>query len=78
PPPLPPSSLLVWEPFLAAWQRPAPSREAAACRGPGPRQEPKLVSASQHVELGCLGHSQMVLQLPLCPPSLNKQRTETN
>lgn len=54
-------------------------KEAAESAGArAPRQEPKLVSASQHVELACLGHSQMVLQLPLCPPSLSKQRTETN
>lgn len=64
--------------LLGSLAEAAPSREAAECRGPGPRQEPKLVSASQHVELACLGHSQMVLQLPLCPPSLSKQRTETN
>ena len=74
----PPLPLRVSGALLGSLAEAAPSREAAECRGPGPRQEPKLVSASQHVELACLGHSQMVLQLPLCPPSLSKQRTETN
>lgn len=92
--PHPSSPYVYGELFSAAWQRPLPrgkknkgqkKKEKKGRREPwqsagarAPRQEPKLVSASQHVELACLGHSQMVLQLPLCPPSLSKQRTETN
>ncbi|TNN74227.1 hypothetical protein EYF80_015470 [Liparis tanakae] len=55
-----------------AWQRPLPHAKQPSAGARAPRLEPKLVSASQHVELACLGHSQMVLQLPLCPPSLTK------